>query len=137
MIIDYLLMFTKDEGQTLSAAAASDFRLDFQQKAPTTGMGYSDLVAIFTVKKDVTGTLTFSLQDSDNETSGYADCATSATLKAPVAGTQIVPPTPHRHKRFMQAYFGGSPTAGTVHGFITSGYQDNIPFEQAASIHTA
>ena len=31
MIVDYLMMFTKDEGQKLSAAAASDFRLDFGQ----------------------------------------------------------------------------------------------------------
>lgn len=137
MIIDYLMMFTKDAGQTLSAAADSEFRLDFTQKAPTTGQDYSNLVAVFTVKKAVTGTLTFSLQDSDTETSGYADCATSATLTSPAAGTQIAIPLPRHHKRFMQARFGGSPTAGTVHGFITTGFQDNVPFEQAASIHTA
>ena len=36
MIVDYLMMFTKDEGQKLSAAAASDFRLDFGQPKPAT-----------------------------------------------------------------------------------------------------
>ena len=34
MIVDYLMMFTKDEGQKLTAAAESDFRLDFGQPKP-------------------------------------------------------------------------------------------------------
>ena len=57
MIVDYLMMFTKDEGQKLTAAAVSDFRLDFGQPKPTTGYAYGDLVAVFTVKADVTGNL--------------------------------------------------------------------------------
>jgi hypothetical protein len=85
MIVDYLMMFTKDEGQKLSAAAASDFRLDFGQPKPTTGYAYGDLVAVFTVKADVTGNLTISLQDSDTETSGFADVSTAVTLAAPKA----------------------------------------------------
>lgn len=137
MIVDYLMMFTKDEGQTLSAAATSDFRLDFGQAKPTTGYAYGDLVAVFTVKADVTGNLTISLQDSDEETTGFADVGTAATLSAPKAGTQVVIPIPYHHKRYMVAKFGGAPTAGTVHGFITSGFQDNPGFEQAPSIKTA
>ena len=129
MIVDYLMMFTKDEGQKLSAAAASDFRLDFGQPKPTTGYAYGDLVAVFTVKADVTGNLTISLQDSDTETSGFADVATAVT--------QIVIPIPYHHKRYMQANFAGTVSAGTVHGFITSGFQDNAGFEQAPSIKTA
>lgn len=137
MIIDHLMMFTKDEGQELAgSAAASDFRLDFGQKAPTTGYAYGDLVAVFTVKSDTTGNLTISLQHSDTETSGFADVATAVTLADPKAGTQIVIPVPYHHKRYLQANFGGTPT-GTVHGFITSGFQDNNGFEQAPSIHTA
>ena len=128
MIVDYLMMFTKDEGQKLTAAAVSDFRLDFGQPKPTTGYAYGDLVAVFTVKADVTGSLTISLQDSDTETSGFA---------APKAGTQIVIPIPYHHKRYMQANFAGTVSAGTVHGFITSGFQDNAGFEQAPSIKTA
>lgn len=134
MIIDFLQQFTADEGQTLSAAAGSDFRIDFGQKAPTTGMDYDRIHAVFTIKEDVTGTLTLSLQDSDTEDSGYADCATATTLEAPVAGTQVAIPIPARHKRFMQAYFGGEPTAGKVHAFLTTGIQDNIPPEQAPSL---
>lgn len=137
MIVDYLMMFTKDEGQKLSAAAASDFRLDFGQPKPTTGYAYGDLVAVFTVKAAVTGNLTISLQDSDTETSGFADVATAVTLATPKAGTQIVIPIPHHHKRYMQANFAGTVSAGTVHGFITSGFQDNAGFEQAPSIKTA
>ena len=137
MIVDYLMMFTKDEGQKLSAAAASDFRLDFGQPKPTTGYAYGDLVAVFTVKAGVTGNLTISLQDSDTETSGFADVATAVTLATPKAGTQIVIPIPYHHKRYMQANFAGTVSAGTVHGFITSGFQDNAGFEQAPSIKTA
>lgn len=137
MIVDYLMMFTKDEGQKLSAAAASDFRLDFGQPKPTTGYAYGDLVAVFTVKADVTGNLTISLQDSDTETSGFADVSTAVTLAAPKAGTQIVIPIPYHHKRYMQANFAGTVSAGTVHSFITSGFQDNAGFEQAPSIKTA
>ena len=137
MIVDYLMMFTKDEGQKLSAATASDFRLDFGQPKPTTGYAYGDLVAVFTVKADVTGNLTISLQDSDTETSGFADVATAVTLATPKAGTQIVIPIPYHHKRYMQANFAGTVSGGTVHGFITSGFQDNAGFEQAPSIKTA
>lgn len=137
MIVDYLMMFTKDEGQKLSAAAASDFRLDFGQPKPTTGYAYGDLVAVFTVKADVTGNLMISLQDSDTETSGFADVSTAVTLAAPKAGTQIVIPIPYHHKRYMQANFAGTVSGGTVHGFITSGFQDNAGFEQAPSIKTA
>lgn len=137
MIVDYLMMFTKDEGQKLTAAADSDFRLDFGQAKPTTGYAYGDLVAVFTVKADVTGNLTISLQDSDTETSGFTDVATAVQLTTPKAGTQIVIPIPYHHKRYMQARFAGTVSGGTVHGFITSGFQDNAGFEQAPSIKTA
>ena len=58
MIIDYLLEFTKPEGQTLTASAASEHRLDFGQKAPTTGIDRDRPIAVFTVKANVTGNLT-------------------------------------------------------------------------------
>lgn len=134
MIIDHLLMFTKDVGQVLTAAAASDYRIDFGQEAPTTGLDEDRPVAVFTVKDAVTGKLQISLQDCDTETGSYADVVTGVELNAPAAGTQIVLPMPAHHKRYLQAYFGGSPTAGTVHGFITSGVQDNVPPAQAASL---
>ena len=140
MIFDYLLEFTSGAGQTLSAAAASEFRIDFGQKAPTTGLDYGNPVAVFTVKSAVTGKLQVKLRDCDTETGSYADLAVSAEYSAPAAGTQIVIPIPAHHKRYLQAYFGpasGGPTAGVVHGGITSGVQDNVPPEQAESISDA
>lgn len=137
MIIDYLLQFTEDAGQTITAAAGSDYCIDFGQTAPTTGYDPAQPVAVFTVKADVAGDLLITLQDCDTETGTYTDCAASVQLASPAAGTQVVIPIPYRHKRYMQAYFGGTPTAGVVSGFITSGFQDNPGFEQAPSIKTA
>lgn len=138
MIVDHLLMFTNDAGQTITAAAASDYRIDFGQESPTTGHDTDRLVAVFTVKTAVTGKIQISLQDCDSETGSYADVAVSAEYDAPAAGTQIVIPMPFHHKRYMQAYFGGpasgGPTAGVIHGFITSGFQDNVPPAQAPSL---
>lgn len=137
MIQDYLLEFTEAGGQELTAAAASTYRIDFGQKAPTTGLDYDRPVAVFTVKEAVTGKLQISLQDCDTETGEYANCASALELDSPAVGTQIAIPLPAHHKRYMQAYFGGEPTAGKVHGFITSGVQDNVPPEQAPAISDA
>lgn len=140
MIIDHLLEFTSHAGQVLTAAAASDYRIDFCQKAPTTGLDYDRIVALFTVKADVTGKLQIKLQDCDTETGGYSDLAIAPELSSPTAGTQVVIPIPAHHKRYVQAYFGSDSTgitAGTVHGAIVSGVQNNVPPEQAASISDA
>lgn len=133
-IIDSLLEFTPDGGQTLSAEAASEYRIDFGQKAPTTGLDTMHMTAVFTVREDVTGSLQIKLQDCDTETGSYTDCASTVTLESPTAGTVVKIPMPYHHRQFMQAYFGGSPTAGTVHGFITTGFQDNVAPEIAPSI---
>ena len=133
-IIDHLLEFTKSTGQALSAKAASDFRIDFGQEAPTTGMDNQPLYAVFYALTAIGGTLTVSLQDCDTEGGSYADVAASATLTAPAAGTQIVIPMPRHHKRFVQAHFGGAPSSGTIRGFITTGLQDNVPPAEAPSV---
>lgn len=134
MILDHFLEFTSSKGQTLTAAAASDFRFDFYQEEPTTGMDTDRPVAVFHVTSAVTGKLKISLQDCDTETGTYADVATSVELDAPEAGTMVVIPMPLHHKRYLQAYFGGTPTAGTVRGYVTSGVQDNDGFKQAPSL---
>lgn len=137
MIIDYMLMFTDGEGQELSAAAESDYTLDFVQEAPTTGHDFGPLTAVFTVKEDVSGALQISLQDCDEEDGTFADVATAVSYDSPEAGTLIAIPMPFHHKRYVRAYFGGSPSAGTVVGFVTQGFQDNVPPEQAASLYEA
>ncbi len=133
MIIDHFLEFTKSTGQALKANAASEYRFDFYQEAPTTGADYDRPVAVFNVLSAVTGTLTISLQDCDTETGTYTDVATAPAVEAPAAGTQIVIPLPLHHKRYLQAYFSGA-TAGTVRGVVTSGVQDNEGFAQAPSL---
>lgn len=138
MIIDSLLEFTGDAGQEITAAAASEYRIDFGQVAPTTGLDTYPMTAVFTIKAAVTGKLQIKLQDCDEEAGSYADCAASLELDAPAAGTVIKIPVPYHHKRFMQAYFGGpsagGPTAGTIYGCITTGFQDNVPPEVAPAI---
>lgn len=147
MIVDYLLEFTSPEGQELTAAAASEFCIDFGQEAPTTGMDTHPMVAVFNVTEAVTGNLKISLQHCDTKDGTFEDVASAVEFSAPAAGTQVVIPLPYHHKRFMQAYFGGSagtgenaaagPTAGKIRGFITTGVQDNVPFKVAPSFHTA
>lgn len=133
MIIDHFLEFTKAEGQTLSGDADSDFRFDFEQSDPTTGMDTDRPVAVFNVKEDATGTLKVSLQDSDEEEGTYTDVAVSAEYENPVAGTQIVIPMPMHHKRYLKAHFSGA-TGGTIRGCITSGVQDNDGFDLPSSL---
>ncbi len=133
MIIDHFLEFTKSTGQTLKADAASEYRFDFYQEEPTTGMDYDRPVAVFTITSAVTGTLKISLQDCDTEEGTYADVAVAASVENPAAGTQIVIPIPAHHKRYLQAYFAGA-TAGVIRGVVTSGIQDNDGFAQAPSL---
>lgn len=134
MIVDHLLELS--DSQKITAAAASTNTVDFGQAAPTTGMAGLDLVMVFTVAQAVTGTVSFAIQDSDEETTGFNNAVVSATLTAPAAGTRVVLPMPYQHKRFVRAYYGGSPTGGTVDAIITTGFDANVPFEQAASIQS-
>lgn len=134
MLIDQNLVLA--DGQKLTAAKESDKVVDFGQTAPTGGMSRM-LSAVFLVSADVTGTLQFKLQDSDDG-STFADLAVAgAVLSAPKAGTMAQIPVPYEHKRYVRAYFGGSPTAGTVFAGLTWGRQLNTPAPQAASITNA
>lgn len=52
----------------------------------------------------------------------------------PKAGTVIAVPVPYETKRYLKAYFGGSPTAGTVTAFLTEGRQAWKAAAQAEAI---
>lgn len=134
MIVDHLLELA--DLQSVTAAAASTNTVDFGQEAPTTGMDELEMVMVFTVAEDVKGTITFAIQHSDAETTGFADAVASGSLTAPAAGTRVVLPMPHTHKRYVRAYFGGSPTAGKVNAVITTGFDANVPFKQAQSVQS-
>lgn len=132
MIVDHLLELA--DSQKLSAAAASTNTIDFGQEEVTTGMDGLDIVLVTTVAEDVSGTFSVAIQHSDEETTGFTAAVTSETLTAPKAGTQIVMKLPYQHKRYVRAYFGGSPTGGVVNAIVTTGFDANKPFKQAQSV---
>lgn len=134
MIVDHLLELA--DAQTLSGASASQNTIDFGQEAPTTGMDGLDIVLVVSVAEDVSGTFNVAIQHSDEETTGFTDAVVSETLTAPLAGTQVVMKLPYEHKRYVRAYFGGSPTAGVVNAVVTTGFDANKPFKQAQSVQS-
>ena len=139
MIFDYLLQFTGNAGQTITAAKESDFVLDFSQVAPSTGHNYGDPFVVFAVKTAVTGKIEFKLQDCDKETGGtWTDLVSTGEIDAPAAGSVFYLKVPYRHRRYLRVYFGGpsagGPTAGAVFAAIAIGPQDNVAPEQAESI---
>ena len=132
MIVDYLLELARKQG--LTAAAGSTNAADFEQDEPTTGLDGQEVVMIFQVAENVTGNLQFCIQDAGtNEEASYSTVVAGPTFTNPVAGTQWVVKLPYTHKRFMRAYFGGTPTAGKVNALITSGFTQNEPFKVAES----
>lgn len=134
MLIDYSLILA--EGQKLTAAAAGANVVDLGQDSPTPGFS-KKLELVCVVTADVTGTLQVKLQDSATKSGTYADVAASAVYSAPKAGTVITVPMPYSTKQFLKAYFGGSPTAGTVTAYLTEGRQMWDAAKQAESITKA
>ena len=148
MIIDFLELFTEKDGDAIKGSQASKYAIDFEQASPTTGYDDARPVAVITVLGDVGSDLTVSLQDSDTLDGEFTDCAGAVTLVGGTAGSQVAIPLPLRHKRYMQVYFStGAAAAGEgaaqaaapaegalVKAFITSGFQDNPPFEQAPEL---
>ena len=135
MLVDHSLQFTADGGQALTAAAASEKFIDLEQVGRTDMS--KQLFATFVVDTDVTGTVQFKLQECDTESGTYGDCAMAAALSAPKAGTVVQIPFPLGTKRYVKAYFGGTPTAGKVHAFLTIGRQQWHAAAQAESLKDA
>lgn len=119
MIKDALLLLTPDAGQKLTAAAASANQIDLGQAAPTPGMNRI-LTVVFQVMEDIAGKISFAVQDCDTADGTYADVVKSMELDAPEAGTQVNLLLPEKCRRYIQAYFSGTATGGTVRAFITT-----------------
>lgn len=151
MIIDYLELFTDKDGDSLTASQASKYAIDFEQASPTTGYDDARPIAVISILKKVGADVTVSLQDCDTLDGTFKDCSGGVTLVGGEEGAQVAIPLPLRHKRYMQVYFKmGSVTTGEgdsavttsatpasgalVKAFITSGFQDNPPFEQAPEL---
>ncbi len=117
MINDKSLQLSAD--QTLTAVGASTDYLDLGSDRDI-GPG-AQLWLVCLVKTAITGTLSVAVRTDDNSSfSSPTTLITSPTLSAPAAGTQIVLPFPFENERYVQAYYGGAPTAGAVDCFITS-----------------
>jgi len=127
MLIDHFLKLA--DGQTLTAAAASENVVDLGQEKPTPGMNRR-LTAVVQVMEDVTGKLQFSIQTSDTENGTYKDLVKDEEITAPKAGTQRHLVVPSHAKRFVRIYFGGAPTAGKVRAFLTTGVDDWFAAEE-------
>lgn len=132
MIIDRFLQVSNE--QAVTASAASTDVIDFGQTTPNTGIS-DHLDLSITVDETVTaagaGTVTFSIQDSaDNST--FADVAATVAIgKAALPiGSQIVIPMPKLHRRYVRVYYtvGTGPlTAGKFSAQFVTGLQLNTP----------
>lgn len=133
MIIDYLELFTEKDGDALAGDQASAYAIDFEQASPTTGYDDARPIAVFALTEAAGADVTVKLQHCDTVDGTFEDCSGAVTLVGGEEGASVAIPLPLRHKRYMQAYFSGG-AAGKIKAFITSGFQDNPPFEQAPEL---
>ncbi len=139
MIIDKLLQVS--DAQAVTASAASTDVIDFGQANPNSGINQITTLAI-TVDETATAagaaTVTFSVQDSADNSS-FADVAvTAATGKAALpAGAQVLIPMPVVHRRYVRAYYTvatGPLTAGKFSAQIVTGVQANRAYPDSPRI---
>ena len=139
MIIDKLLQVS--DAQAVTASAASTDVIDFGQANPNSGINQNTSLAI-TVDETATAagaaTVTFSVQDSADNSS-FADVAvTAATGKAALpAGAQVLIPMPVVHRRYVRAYYTvatGPLTAGKFSAQIVTGVQANRAYPDSPRI---
>lgn len=129
MIIDSRLELS--DKQAVTGTTTSTNTIDFGQKSPDLGGAPTQLYAVMTVQEKFTGltTLTLEIQDSEQETSGFA--AAVAGHAIPLAslqvGFQYVLPLPLKHKRYVRGAYrtAGTATAGKVSLHIVNGLQMN------------
>jgi len=139
MIIDKLLQVS--DAQAVTASAASTDVIDFGQANPNSGINQITTLAI-TVDETATAagaaTVTFSVQDSADNSS-FADVAvTAATGKAALpAGAQVLIQMPVVHRRYVRAYYTvatGPLTAGKFSAQIVTGVQANRAYPDSPRI---
>lgn len=131
MFIDKALQVSNE--QTVTTTAASSDVIDLGQTNPNLGLNDHTSLAITVdtaVTADGAATVTFSLQDSADNSSFADVVATAAIGKATlVAGAQIVLPMPTKLRRYVRVYYTvatGPLTAGKFSAQIVTGIQQNI-----------
>ena len=139
MFIDKLLQVSNE--QAVTASAASTDVIDFGQANPNVGLDDRSNMVI-TVDESATAsgaaTVTFSVQDSADNSS-FADVAVTAAIgKANLAaGQQVVIPMPTKLRRYCRVYYTvatGPLTAGKFSAQIVTGIQQNIAQPDSARI---
>lgn len=139
MIIDKFLQVSDD--QAVTASAASDNVIDFGQERPNTGLDDRSKM-VFTVSESATAsgaaTVTFSIQDSDDNATFANVVASAAIGKAKLtAGQQFVLPIPVILRRYCRAYYTvttGPLTGGKFSAQIVMGIQQNEPYPDSPNI---
>lgn len=131
MFIDKALQVSNE--QAVTASAASTDVIDFGQANPNVGLDdRSNMVITVDESAAASGaaTVTFSVQDSADNSS-FADVSVTAAIgKANLAaGQQVVIPMPTKLRRYCRVYYTvatGPLTAGKFSAQIVTGIQQNI-----------
>lgn len=131
MIIDKALQVSNEQAVTVSAASTDV--IDLGQTNPNLGLNDHTSLAITVdtaATADGAATVTFSLQDSADNSSFADVVATAAIAKAALtAGAQIVLPMPTKLRRYVRVYYTvatGPLTAGKFSAQVVTGIQQNI-----------
>lgn len=139
MFIDKLLQVSTN--QAVTASAASSDVIDFGQANPNVGLDdRSNMVITVSESAAAAGaaTVTFSVQDSANNSS-FADVAVTPAIgkAALVAGQQIVIPMPVNLRRYCRVYYTvatGPLTAGKFSAQVVTGIQQNRHYPDSPRI---
>lgn len=139
MFIDKLLQVSTN--QAVTASAASSDVIDFGQANPNVGLDdRSNMVITVSESAAAAGaaTVTFSVQDSANNSS-FADVAVTAAIgkAALAAGQQIVIPMPVNLRRYCRVYYTvatGPLTAGKFSAQVVTGIQQNHHYPDSPRI---
>jgi len=131
MFLDSRLEFS--DRQVVTSTATTTNIVDFGQKKPNLGGAPTHLYVVMTVNQTFAGLtgLTLELEESDQESSGFAAVAKGKELKPAdlAVGAQYIIPMPLHHKRYIRGRYvvAGTATAGKVSLHIVNGLQDNEP----------
>lgn len=136
MIIDKFLQVSNE--QAVTASAASTNVIDFGHANPT----HDDMKMAFTTDAAATAagaaTVTFSIQDSADNSSWADVVASGAIGKATlVAGAQVVLEMPFKTRRYVRGYYTvatGPLTAGAFSAQYVSGTQQNMAYPDSPRI---
>lgn len=121
-MMDVKLVFCEDQAAT---AAFTSSAIDFGQKAPTTGLNDHELYVVIkaTTECTGTGTLTLTLEQSDEAAANFSTALVTGALTADELNAGVALHLPIKHKRYLRLKGAASTTALTA-GAVTSYLSD-------------